>query len=141
MRFFVPKWQMVEAVLYDGSEESMEKIRVRIPDVNPTSIPLQHYVVFNDNNGPIYVHKDFFESMFYEQKGPLTEPIAKRRMELREMGLTDMQAATVSYHESGMSFAEIADALSIELDKKVSQQTVRAHYVRGKPKILYDFRF
>jgi DNA-binding CsgD family transcriptional regulator len=141
MRFFVPNWQMVKTVFYDGSSESKEEIQDRVPGMDIDSVPEGHYVMIGEDNEVVVIPQDIFEALFHEKKGPLTDSIAKRRIELRTMGLTDMQAATVSYSESGMSFSEIADALSIELGKKVSQQTVRAHYVRGKPKMLYDFKF
>lgn len=141
MRFFVPRWQMVKTILFDGTPEATEELEMHIPRMDTSSIPIGHYVIINDDDTYFTVPGDVFDSLYYEQKGPLTESIAKRRLELREMGLTDMQAATVSYSESGMSYAEIAEALSIELGKKVSQQTVRAHYVRGKPKMLYDLKF
>lgn len=140
MRFFLPKWQIVNAIFYDGSEKSLEEIMrfsqsSDIPELTPDS-----YVIFSDDETTV-IDKKTFEKLFIEQKGPLNEQIVKRRLELREMGLTDMQAAVVSYSESGMTFAEIADALSIELEKKMSQQSVRAHYVRGKPKVLYGIKF
>lgn len=141
MRFFVPNWQMLKAVLYDGSAESMEEIWNLVKGKDVGSVPLDHYVVVGEDEEVIIIPRESFEALFHERMGPLTESIAKRRVELLEMGLTEMQAATVSYSESGMNFSEIAEALSMELGKKVSQQTVRAHYVRGKPKMLYDFKF
>lgn len=140
MRFFLPRWQIVNAIYYDGSEDALKSIRELSPESNVPDLPPDSYVVLTEEETTI-VDKETFEKLFVEQKGPLNDQIVKRRLELREMGLTDMQAAVVSYSESGMTFAEIADAMSIELEKKVSQQSVRAHYVRGKPKVLYGIKF
>ncbi len=140
MRFYLPKWQIVNAVYYDGDRKTLEEIRKFSPDADVSDLNPGCYVIFADE-GITFVDKETFEKLFVEQKGPLTEQIVKRRLELREMGLTDMQAAVVSYSESGMTFAEIADAMSAELEKKMSQQSVRAHYVRGKPKVLYGIKF
>lgn len=140
MHFFLPRWQIVNAIYYDGSKDALKSIQEFSPESDIRNISPDNYVVFTEDE-IVVIDKVTFEKLFVEQKGPLNDQIVKRRLELREMGLTDMQAAVVSYSESGMTFAEIADAMSIELEKKMSQQSVRAHYVRGKPKVLYGIKF
>jgi hypothetical protein len=50
MRFFVPNWQMVKTVFYDGSSESKEEIQDRVPGIDIDSVPEGHYVMIGEDN-------------------------------------------------------------------------------------------